>query len=96
MRLYLIFILSIINTYIAFNILFSKDGVVGIVKLKKDKVDLEKVLNYKILPENENMEQKINLLNESSISPQYLEVVLKKDLSYSDKNEVLIITEDEI
>jgi cell division protein FtsB len=96
MRLYLIFILSIINTYIAFNILFSKDGVVGIVKLKKDKVDLEKVLNYKILPENENMEQKITFLTESSISPQYLEVVLKKDLSYSDKNEVLIITEDEI
>ncbi len=96
MRLYLIFILSIINTYIAFNILFSKDGVVGIVKLKKDKVDLEKVLNYKILPENENMEQKITFLTESTISPQYLEVVLKKDLSYSDKNEVLIITEDEM
>jgi cell division protein FtsB len=96
MRLYLIFILSIINTYIVFNILFSKDGVVGIVKLKKDKIDLEKVLNYKILPENENMEQKITFLTESTISPQYLEVVLKKDLSYSDKNEVLIITEDEI
>gem|GEM_PF-5987029 len=76
--------------------MFSKDGIVGISSLRTQKQELSKMLNYKILPENLEMEKKIAFLSEETLNTQYLEVVLKKELSYSDKNEVLLLTKDEI
>ena len=96
MRLYLIFVLCFVNIYIFFNIVFSKDGIVGISSLRTQKQELSKMLNYKILPENREMRKKIAFLSQETLNTQYLEVVLKKELSYSDKNEVLLLTKDEI
>ncbi len=96
MRLYLIFVLCFVNVYIFFNIVFSKDGIVGISYLRSQKQELSKMLKYKILPENIEMQKKIAFLSEETLNTQYLEVVLKKELSYSDKNEVLLLTKDEI
>ena len=95
MRSYIIIVLILINTYLAFSIVISKFINNNIGKLERDLQKSQHQLTI-LQSDNKNLEWQINSLSDGHVNKEFLDMTLKKYISYSDKNEKLIITTDEI
>ncbi len=95
MKKYFGIVLSVINVYILFGILFSEFGLKKITTLEQlfhqNLSQLEA-----ITAENNDLIWQIESLKSKNINKDFLDMMLKKYIFYSDNNEKLIITEDGI
>jgi cell division protein FtsB len=95
MKKYFQISLGLMNLYVLFGILFSDFGLKKIsqleILLQQNITQLQAITN-----ENNDLTWQIENLNNKNIDNDFLDMILKKYIFYSDNNEKLIITDDGI